>query len=129
MLAPGKLVLYLCDCASHSANDADHHGTVTLYSPTSARGAPHIATWSVGNTASYIYCTGCPLNWTRGKVLSESCSLIFSSAFETVQPLRLGDKLLQMGVDAHLVSWITNYATERPQFIRLKDCLSDTCGQ
>ncbi|KAG5283986.1 hypothetical protein AALO_G00021700 [Alosa alosa] len=36
----------------------------------------------------------------------------FSSAFNTIQPLRLGDKLLQMGVDAHLVSWITDYLTD-----------------
>lgn len=50
----------------------------------------------------------------------------FSSAFNTVQPLILGDKLVQMGVDAHLVSWIMDCQTERPQFVRLKDCLSDT---
>ncbi|KAG5276526.1 hypothetical protein AALO_G00106690 [Alosa alosa] len=31
-----------------------------------------------------------------------------------------------MGVDAHLVTWITDYLTERPQFVRLKNCLSDT---
>ena len=31
-----------------------------------------------------------------------------------------------MGVDAHMVSWITDYLTGRPQFVRLKDGLSDT---
>ena len=50
----------------------------------------------------------------------------FSSAFNTIQPLRLSDKLVQMGVNAHLVSWITDYLTERPQFVRLKDCVSET---
>ena len=50
----------------------------------------------------------------------------FSRAFNTIQPLRLSDKLLQMGVNVHLVSWITDYLTERPQFVRLKDCLSET---
>ena len=50
----------------------------------------------------------------------------FSSAFNTIQPHRLKDKLVQMGVNAHLVSWITDYLTERPQFVRLKDCLSET---
>ncbi|KAM3860001.1 uncharacterized protein ACN63O_016557 [Diretmus argenteus] len=50
----------------------------------------------------------------------------FSSAFYTIQPPRLGEKLLQMGVDPHLVSWITDYLTERPQFVRLRDCISDT---
>ena len=50
----------------------------------------------------------------------------FSSAFNTTQPLTLRDKLLQIGVDAHLVCWITDYLMERPQFVRLKDCFSDT---
>src|SRR4029434_10901633 len=50
----------------------------------------------------------------------------FSSAFNTIQPLRLSDKLVQMGVNVHLVSWITDYLTERPQFVRLTDCVSET---
>ncbi|KAG5276868.1 hypothetical protein AALO_G00110700 [Alosa alosa] len=51
----------------------------------------------------------------------------FSSAFNTIQPFRLGDKLLQMGVDAHLVTWITDYLTRGDHSsIRLKNCLSDT---
>ncbi|CAM4691197.1 unnamed protein product [Leuciscus chuanchicus] len=41
-------------------------------------------------------------------------------------PARLRDKLVQMGVDAHLVSWITDYLMERTQFVRLKDCFSET---
>ena len=31
-----------------------------------------------------------------------------------------------MDVNVHLVSWITDYLTERPQFVRLKDCVSET---
>ncbi|KAI4894909.1 hypothetical protein NFI96_007437 [Prochilodus magdalenae] len=50
----------------------------------------------------------------------------FSSAFNTIQPLRLKDKLARMQVDPHLVSWITNYLTGRPQYVRLKDCMSET---
>ena len=34
--------------------------------------------------------------------------------------------VLQMDVNVHLVSWITDYLTDRPQFIRLKDCVSET---
>ncbi|KAI4904817.1 hypothetical protein NFI96_010661, partial [Prochilodus magdalenae] len=45
----------------------------------------------------------------------------FSSAFNTIQPLRLKDKLARMQVDPHLVSWITDYLTGRPQYVRLKD--------
>ncbi|XP_061107787.1 receptor-interacting serine/threonine-protein kinase 4-like [Conger conger] len=49
----------------------------------------------------------------------------FSSAFNTIQPARLRDKLVQMGVDTHLVSWIRDYLTGRTQFVRLKDCFSE----
>ena len=30
------------------------------------------------------------------------------------------------GVDPLLVTWITDYLTERPQYVRLKGCISDT---
>ncbi|KAI4883525.1 hypothetical protein NFI96_005239 [Prochilodus magdalenae] len=50
----------------------------------------------------------------------------FSSAFNTIQPLRLKDKLARMQVDPHLVSWITDYLTGRPQYVRLRDCTSET---
>ena len=62
----------------------------------------------------------------KGKSAVRIMFFDFSSAFNTIQPPRLSDKLLQMGVDAHLVSWIADYLTERPQFVRLKDCLSNT---
>lgn len=38
----------------------------------------------------------------------------FSTAFNTIQPLRLKDKLTTMQVDPSLVSWITDYLTGRP---------------
>lgn len=50
----------------------------------------------------------------------------FSVVFYTIQPLILRDKLLQMRVDQCLVSWITDYLSERPQYVRLKSCISDT---
>ncbi|KAI3352203.1 hypothetical protein L3Q82_005166 [Scortum barcoo] len=41
----------------------------------------------------------------------------FSSAFNTIQPRLLGDKLQLAGVDHHLTSWILDYyLTHRPQF-------------
>ena len=49
----------------------------------------------------------------------------FSSAFNTIQPLLLGEKLQMMGVRAYTVSWITDYLTGRPQFVRLDRVLSD----
>ncbi|KAI4899775.1 hypothetical protein NFI96_025340 [Prochilodus magdalenae] len=50
----------------------------------------------------------------------------FSSAFNTIQPLLLRDKLMMMEVDMHLVTWITDYLTGRPQHVRISDCSSDT---
>ena len=50
----------------------------------------------------------------------------FSSAFNTIQPLVLRDKLADMGMESHLVTWITDYLTGRPQYVRLRDCSSET---
>ncbi|KAI3368496.1 hypothetical protein L3Q82_025509, partial [Scortum barcoo] len=44
----------------------------------------------------------------------------FSSAFNTIQPRLLGDKLQLAGVDHHLTSWILDYLTHRPQFVRVQ---------
>ncbi|KAI4885338.1 hypothetical protein NFI96_001847 [Prochilodus magdalenae] len=49
----------------------------------------------------------------------------FSSAFNTIQPALLGDKLNVMQVDATLVSRIVDYLTGRPQYVRLHHCVSD----
>ncbi|XP_040907892.1 uncharacterized protein LOC121190938 [Toxotes jaculatrix] len=46
----------------------------------------------------------------------------FSSAFDTIRPTLLGEKLTVMQVDAPLVSWIVNYLTGRPQYVRLQCC-------
>ncbi|KAM6983431.1 uncharacterized protein LKV04_011372 [Tautogolabrus adspersus] len=43
----------------------------------------------------------------------------FSSAFNTIQPQLLEEKLQVMGVDSSITSWITDYLTDRPQFVRL----------
>ncbi|KAI3358230.1 hypothetical protein L3Q82_003232 [Scortum barcoo] len=52
--------------------------------------------------------------------------LDFSSAFNTIQPTLLRDKLGRMGVDPQLMDWISDYLTGRPQYIGLKDIKSDT---
>ena len=46
--------------------------------------------------------------------------------FNTIQPALLGDKLEFMGVDQHLTSWILDYLTNRPQYVRARDYVSDT---
>ena len=51
--------------------------------------------------------------------------LDFSSAFNTIQPNLLCEKLLGMGVISSTVSWVADYLSDRPQFVRLRSCLSD----
>ena len=52
--------------------------------------------------------------------------LDFSSAFNTIRPALLGSKLTAMQVDPPLVSWIMDYLTGRPQYVKLQDGVSDT---
>ena len=49
----------------------------------------------------------------------------FSSAFNTIHPSLLRGKLEGAGVDCHLAAWTTDYLTNRPQYVRLRDCVSD----
>ncbi|KAJ0028904.1 hypothetical protein NQD34_003901 [Periophthalmus magnuspinnatus] len=49
----------------------------------------------------------------------------FSSAFDTIRPALLAEKLAVMQVDDSLVSWIVDYLTGRPQYVRLQGCVSD----
>ena len=50
----------------------------------------------------------------------------FSSAFNIIQPALLGDKLELAGVNQHLTSWILDYLTNQPQYVRTRDYVSDT---
>ena len=45
---------------------------------------------------------------------------------EDLRSMLSEDKLREMGVDPSFVSWITDYLTERPQFVRLGNCVSGT---
>uniref|UniRef100_A0A8C4SRB6 Tripartite motif-containing protein 16-like n=1 Tax=Erpetoichthys calabaricus TaxID=27687 RepID=A0A8C4SRB6_ERPCA len=51
--------------------------------------------------------------------------LDFSSAFNTIQPLLLREKLTEMGVDSYLMAWIVDYLKDRPQYVRLGNGTSD----
>ena len=50
----------------------------------------------------------------------------FSSAFNTIQPHILLDKLLGMGVNGNLLLWISNYLTQRPQYTKIGNTISNT---
>lgn len=61
-------------------------------------------------------------------VVEATLRIIFldsSSAFNTIQPLSLGEKLLLMGAGGSTVSWITGHLTDRPQAVRLGGVPSD----
>ncbi|XP_014915915.1 RNA-directed DNA polymerase from mobile element jockey-like [Poecilia latipinna] len=49
----------------------------------------------------------------------------FSSAFNTIQRMILKDMLEYMGLDHHLITWILDYLTKRPQYVRTQGCQSD----
>ena len=49
----------------------------------------------------------------------------FSSAFNSIQPHLLINKLLKMGVSSRLTLWILNYLRDRPQFVRLNGLCSE----
>ena len=49
----------------------------------------------------------------------------FSSAFNTIRPALLDEKMAAMQVDAPIVSWIVDYLMGRPQYICLQNCVSD----
>ena len=50
----------------------------------------------------------------------------FSSAFNTIRPPILKDKLLGMGAAPSLTSCIIDYQTARPQYVRMGRCVSGT---
>ncbi len=49
----------------------------------------------------------------------------FSSAFDTIQPPLLAEKLHAMQVSHNMVAWILDYLSRRPQCVRLQSALSD----
>ncbi|KAK3532073.1 hypothetical protein QTP86_006799 [Hemibagrus guttatus] len=49
----------------------------------------------------------------------------FSSAFNTIIPALLRDKLFQLNVPDSMCSWITDFLTDRRQFVRLGTHVSD----
>ena len=48
-----------------------------------------------------------------------------SSAFNTIHPSVLRGKLEGAGVDCYLAAWNTDYLTDKPQYVRLRDCVPD----
>lgn len=54
----------------------------------------------------------------------------FSSTFNTIHLVLLRNNIDYTGVEQHLINWIMDYLTNRPQHVRTRDCVSDRvlCG-
>ncbi|KAK1803853.1 hypothetical protein P4O66_003799 [Electrophorus voltai] len=50
----------------------------------------------------------------------------YSSAFNTIIPSRLTTKLEDLGLHPSLCDWISNFLTDRPQSVRVGNCVSST---
>ena len=48
----------------------------------------------------------------------------FSSAFNTMQPHLLIEKLLLLKINPHLCAWVLDFLTNRPQYVMLNDTAS-----
>ena len=45
----------------------------------------------------------------------------FSSAFNTIQPHLLAQKLKNMCIHPNIIKWVTHYLTDRPQYVKLQN--------
>ena len=52
----------------------------------------------------------------------------FSSAFNTIQPHLMAEKLLSLNVNKNLIGWILDFLTTRTQHVKLNSTVSNTIG-
>ncbi|TWW53213.1 hypothetical protein D4764_0108750 [Takifugu flavidus] len=64
--------------------------------------------------------------WTPREPTARTLLVDFSSAFNTIRPALLQDKLSQLSVPASLCRWITHFLTDRRQHVRLGKTVSDS---
>ena len=51
----------------------------------------------------------------------------FSSAFNTIQPHIMVEKLLSLSVNKNLIAWILDFLTNRTQYVKLNETISNLC--
>ena len=51
----------------------------------------------------------------------------FSSAFNTIQPHITVEKLLSLSVNKNLIAWILDFLTNRTQYVKLNETISNLC--
>lgn len=80
---------------------------------------------SIGVVDAVLYL----LHQTHSYLEEGSCAVrilflfYFSSSFNTIQPALLRKKTFTMQVDPLFISWITDYLTDRPQFVRIDNTI------
>lgn len=81
---------------------------------------------NVGVEDRCTFSTRPTLTWMKESIIVDIMFFNISSAFNTIQPLLLSEMFAKMQVDPHLVTWIADYFTGRPQYVKLRDCRSET---
>ena len=64
-------------------------------------------------------------NNARQKKFIKILFVDFSSAFNTIQPHIMMQKLINMNVNPSLILWIESFLTDRPQYVKFNDVKSD----
>ena len=74
-----------------------------------------------GRERKMLFCMFCItyiLIWTNLVPTFRLMFFDFSSAFNTIQPQLLAEKLLKMKVSIPTILWVLDYLTDRPQFVK-----------
>ena len=64
-------------------------------------------------------------HFDKAKTYSRVLFIDFSSAFNTIKPHVMLQKLSEMNVNGHLIKWIFSYLTERPQYVKIHNVTSN----
>ncbi|KAK1792043.1 hypothetical protein P4O66_001822 [Electrophorus voltai] len=82
--------------------------------------------WSTDDTIAHLlHTTLPPLDNGRGNYV-KMLFVNYSSAFNTIIPSLLTTKLEDLGLHTSLCDWISNLLTDRPQSLRVGNCVSST---
>ncbi|KAK1804001.1 hypothetical protein P4O66_003762 [Electrophorus voltai] len=76
-------------------------------------------------TAHLLHTTLTDLDKGRGNYV-KMLFVDYSSAFNTIVPSLLTTKLEDLGLHTSLCDWISNFLTDRPQSVRVGNCVSST---
>ena len=61
----------------------------------------------------------------KPKCIVRTLFLDFSSAFNTIKPIILIDRLKELKINSHIISWIFQFLTNRTQYVKFQNIISD----